>query len=92
MRKLLIILYLLVPFSIYAQTDREMLVEIVKQQAETNKQITELTKQQAITATKLDSFEKSTEKHLETQSSFMIVIMGLVGGLKCLWSAKPTNG
>ncbi len=88
MKNILIILLLLMPFELSAQTDREILIEIAKQQVETNKQVAELAKQQvelakqqAITATKLDSFEKSTEKRLDTQNTFMIVIMSLVGVL-----------
>ncbi len=81
MKNILIILLLLIPFGLSAQTDREILIEIAKQQVETNKQVAELAKQQAITATKLESFEKSTEKRLDTQNTFMIVIMSLVGVL-----------
>ena len=88
MKNILIILLLVMPFGLSAQTDREILIEIAKQQVETNKQVAEISKQQmefakqqAITATKLESFEKSTEKRLDTQSTFMIFIMGLIGVL-----------
>lgn len=50
-----------VPVRTYAQTDRELLLELVKQQVETNKQITELAKQQAITAAKVDGMDKRLE-------------------------------
>ncbi len=95
MKNILIIVFLLIPFGSYAQTDRELLLELVKQQAETNKQITELVKQQAITATKVDgidkrfdsmekrtdTLEKSIDKRFEMQSNMMIGIISLLGAL-----------
>ncbi len=88
MKNILIIVFLLIPFGTYAQTDRELLLELVKQQ-------TELSKQQAITTTKvdgidkrfdsmdkrIDTLEKSIDKRFEMQSNFMIGIMSLLGGL-----------
>ncbi len=86
MKKILILLLLLIPFGIYAQTDRELLVEVVKQQAENNKQqvkqgeqIIELIKQQAITATKVDGLEKSVKERLDMQTSVMVGLMGFIG-------------
>ena len=58
MKKIFLILLIVFPLSLLAQTDRELLLELVKQHAETNKQIAELAKQQAITSTKVDGFEK----------------------------------
>ena len=66
MKKSLLILLIVFPLSLSAQTDRELLLELVKQHAETNKQIAETNKQiaevykqQAITSTKVDGFEKA---------------------------------
>ena len=95
MKKILIILFLIIPFCVNAQTDKDILSEIVKQQArvaeqqieinkqilETNKLVTELVKQQAITSTKVDSLEKSVEKRLDMQSNFMIAILAFIGVL-----------
>ena len=54
MKKLLVILFLVIPFGLSAQTDRELLLELVKQQTELAKQqakqgeqIAELVKQMA---------------------------------------------
>ena len=47
-----------IPFSTYAQTDRELLLELVKQQTETNKQV-------AIIATRLEGLEKSVDKRFD---------------------------
>lgn len=88
MKKILIMLCLVISFGAYAQTDRELLLEVVKQQAklaeqqiETNKLVTELAKQQAITATKVDSLEKSVEKR------FDILFYVIVGGISTLFLA-----
>ena len=90
---------LVVSFGAYAQTDRELLLEVVKQQAklaeqqiETNKLVTELAKQQAITATKVEGLEKSVEKRLDMQSSFIMIVMGLLAVLigAIFWDRRST--
>ena len=83
----------------YAQvvptTDREILLDIAKQQLELSKQqaitnakldklsevVAELAKQQAITATKVDSLEKSVDKRFDTQTSYMLGLIGLIAVL-----------
>ena len=98
-------LLLLMPFMvIFAQTsgasDREILLEIVKQQ-------TKLSEQQAVTATKVDSIdkridtlEKSIDKRFDMLSNFMITIIALTGVLITamftfigfiLWDRKTAN-
>ncbi len=97
----------LIPLCMFAQTDRELLLEVVKQQAklaeqqiETNKLVTELAKQQAITTTKVDSLEKSVEKRFDMQSNFTIAILAFIGVLTAgifsfigfiLWDRKTAN-
>ena len=63
---------MLVPFGTYAQTDRELLLELVKQQTKQGEQIVELTKQTtennkqiAIVATRLEGLEKSIDKRFD---------------------------
>ena len=79
-----------ISFGTYAQTDRELLLELVKQQTETNKQIAETNKQVAIIATKLDGLEKSVDKRFDavdkrfdmlfyTMLALLAGIFGLVG-------------
>ena len=70
---LLFFLLLLLPIlSVFAQTDRELLLEVVKQQAVTNskvdklaEQLIELSKQQAVMAGKSEVFEKAIDKRFE---------------------------
>ena len=96
MKNILLIVFFLIPFGIFAQTDREILLELVKQQAETNKQITELTKQQAITATKVDSIDKrldGIDKRIDMQSNLTLGMMAflavLIGVL--IWDRRAAN-
>ncbi len=96
MKNILLIVFFLIPFGIYAQTDREILLELVKQQAETNKQITELAKQQAITATKVDSIDKrldGMDKRIDMQSNLTLGMMAflavLIGVL--IWDRRAAN-
>ncbi len=75
------------------QSEREILLEIVKQQ-------TKLSEQQAITSTKVDSLEKSVKERLDLQANFMIALMAFIGVLTAgmfsfigfiLWDRKTTN-
>ena len=96
MKKILLILLILLPFGVYAQTDREILLELVKQQTETNKQITELAKQQAITATKVDGMDKrfdSVDKRIDMQSNLMMGMMAFVAALvgAIIWDRRAAN-
>ncbi len=59
----------------------EQVAETNKQILETNKLVAELAKQQAITATKLDGFEKSVEKR------FDILFYVIIGGISALFVA-----
>ncbi len=80
MKKILIILIMVSATILPAQDKIDKLSDKVDklaeqmaaQQAETNKQI-------AIIATKVDGFEKSMDKRLETQSTFIVGLMGLIG-------------
>ena len=83
----------------FAQTDREMLLEISKQVAEISKQQAELSKQQAVTATKVDNLEKrfdASDKRMDMLFSLMIGsssilfagIFGLIGVI--FWDRKTT--
>ncbi len=58
MKNILIIVLMFISFGAYAQTDRELLLELVRQQTETNKQIAETNKQVAVIATKVDGLDK----------------------------------
>ena len=96
MKNILLIVFFFIPFGIFAQTDREILLELVKQQAETNKQITELAKQQAITATKVDSIDKrldGMDKRIDMQSNLTMGMMAflavLIGVL--IWDRRAAN-
>ena len=96
MKKILLILLILLPFGVYSQTDREILLELVKQQTETNKQITELAKQQAITATKVDGMDKrfdSVDKRIDMQSNLMMGMMAFIAALvgAIIWDRRAAN-
>ena len=93
MKKILMILFLIIPFCVNAQTDRDILLEIVKQQAkvaeqqtETNKLVTELAKQQAklseqIIATNLEVRGISTEvKAIDKRFDMLLSVMIGIGG------------
>lgn len=104
MKKIVLILLMFISFGAYAQTDREILLDISKQQlefskqlAETNKQlakqgeqIAELAKQQAVATTKVEGLEKSVKERLDMQSNFMLGLMGLVAALigAIFWDRK----
>ena len=100
------------PFgSIFAQTfaptDREILLEIVKQQTKLAEKVERLSEQQAVTATKVDGLEKSMDKRFDDVgkrfdiiSNFMIGIIALIGVLIAamfsfigfiLWDRKTAN-
>ena len=99
MKKVFVIVFSIMSFCSYAQvvptTDREILLDIAKQQLELSKQqaitnakldklsevVAELAKQQAITATKVDSLEKSVDKRFDTQTSYMLGLIGLIAVL-----------
>ena len=87
----------------FAQTDRELLMELLKQQTELSKQVAELSKQQAVTATKVDNLEKSVDKRFDSVDKridmlFSIIIttsgilfagiFGLIGVI--FWDRKTT--
>ncbi len=91
MKKILIILFLLIPFGIYAQTDRDLLLEIAKQQAKQGEQIAELTKQMAETNKQMAETNKQvaeTNKQVAVNSTdikaldkrFDILLYFLIGG------------
>ena len=59
MKKILIILFLIIPFCVNAQTDKDILSEIVKQQAKVAEQQIEINKQILETIISLVLFNKS---------------------------------
>ncbi len=90
MKKILLILLILLPFVLFAQSDREILLDISKQLSKQGEQIAELSKQQAVTTTKIDGLKKSVDKRLDTLeksidkrfemlTNLMIGLMGLIG-------------
>lgn len=79
MKAILIILLLITPFGVYAQADREILLEIVKQQAKISEQQAELSKQIIATnleakgiTTELKALDKSVEKRFDMLLYIMI--------------------
>ena len=96
MKKLFLIAILSFSTQLFAQTDRELLMEVLKQQTELSKQVAELSKQQAVTATKVDNLEKSVDKRMDilfgiivTTSSILFAgIFGLIGVI--FWDRKTT--
>ncbi len=103
MKKLLVILFLVIPFGLSAQTDRELLLELAKQQAkqgeqiaelvkqmaENNKQMTELAKQQAIISTKVDGLEKRFDTQNNLIGGMIAFVAVLVGVL--IWDRRAAN-
>ncbi len=88
MKQILIMLLCVACLRAYGQSDRELLLELVKQQAENNKQMSELAKQQAVTSTKiegvdkrLDSMDKrldGMDKRLDFMQMLLLIIIPLV--------------
>ena len=79
MKKILIILFLIIPFCVNAQTDREILLEIVKQQAKLAEQQAKLSEQIIATnlevkgiSTELKALDKSGEKRFDMLLYIMI--------------------
>ena len=71
MKKLLFILFIIIPLSAFAQTEREILLEIVKQQATNNAKIDAMQKQMD---TRFDAMQKqmdirseATQKQMDTR-------------------------
>lgn len=92
MKKILIILLFLMPLGLFAQTDRELLLELVKQGAETNKQIAEtnkqvaeLAKQGAVNTAEIKGLDKRLDILLYAivgiGSTLFVSIMSLVGAI-----------
>ncbi len=78
----------------------EQVAETNKQILETNKLVAELAKQQTVTATKVESLEKSVKERLDMQGNFMIAILAFIGVLTAgmfsfigfvLWDRKTAN-
>jgi cell division protein FtsB len=107
MKKTLVILLLLLSFASFGQTDRELLLELVKQQTklseqitETNKQIAENSKQIAITNTKVDGLQKQMDVRFEgvdkQLNTLLYVIVAMIGLLAILigvivWDRRAAN-
>ena len=90
-------------FGAYAQTDKDILLEIVKQQTKLSEQQTKLSEQLVATnlevkviSTELKAFEKSAEKRFDILfyllvggvSTIFISIIGLVAGI--FWDRRAT--
>ena len=72
MKKILMILFLIIPFCVNAQTDRDILLEIVKQQAKLSEQII---------ATNLEVRGISTEvKAIDKRFDMLLSVMIGIGG------------
>ncbi len=92
MKNILIIVLMLISLGAYAQTDRELLLELVRQQTETNKQIAETNKQVAVIATKvdgldkrIDSLEKAVDKRFDDVNKrfdiLFYIMLALLAGI-----------
>ncbi len=75
MKKIFIILLLILPIGVYAQTDRELLLEVVKQQ-------TKLTEQVANTNAKVDKLIEKMDKLSEQQIATTLEIKGISTEMK----------
>ena len=99
MKKLFLIAILFVisllgsPTKSFAQTDRELLLELIKQQTELSKQVAEISKQQAVTNSKVESLEKSMDKRFEAQINYLLGMLGFIAVLigSLVWDRRAAN-
>ena len=85
MKKLLFILFIIIPLSAFAQTEREILLEIVKQQATNNAKIEAMQKQMDIRfevmQKQMDTRFDASDKRTDTLSLIALTILAGIFGL-----------
>ncbi len=85
----ILILFIIIPLCTYAQTEREILLEIVKQQATNNAKIDAMQKQMDVrfdamqkqTDTRFDAVDKRFDDGNKRIDILLYVMMGILGGL-----------
>ena len=85
MKKLLFTLLLLLPLCTYAQTERDILLEIVKQQATNNAKIDAMQKQMDVRFDAVDKRFEAVDKRFDDANKrvdiLLYVMLGILGGL-----------
>ena len=87
MKKLffILILFIIIPLCTYAQTEREILLEIVKQQATNNAKIDAMQKQMDVRFDAVDKRFEAVDKRFDDANKrvdiLLYVMMGILGGL-----------
>jgi predicted nucleic acid-binding Zn-ribbon protein len=88
MKKIILILFLFIPLGSFAQTDRELLLKLVEQQAIHNTKMEGMQKQMEGMQKQIEGLQKqmdvrfeSIDKRFESQTNYIIAIIGLFGVL-----------